>query len=168
MPKIEELLRRGLACGAFPDPWFILGFDAQFNLFPTVEDGVHDHRLDGLIDLLNDIFDLYSRLQKEAAAAGKTELRLELSDQMSSLADWWDQFGSTEVSSVDGFSGQDAWESAAEVSSALAVWSQAGKAIGDVAFWKRHVNRFKTPKAFVLLCVAAHLLVEPIKFHSAR
>ena len=154
MPKIEELLRRGLACGAFPDPWFILGFDAQFNLFPTVEDGVHDHRLDGLIDLLNDIFDLYSRLQKEAAAAGKTELRLELSDQMSSLADWWDQFGSTEVSSVDGFSGQDAWESAAEVSSALAVWSQAGKAIGDVAFWKRHVNRFKTPKAFVLLCEA--------------
>lgn len=154
LPQIESLLRRGLACGAFPDPWFILGFDAQFNLFPSVEDGVHDHRLDGLIDLLNDVFDLYSRLQKEAAAQGNSELRLELSDKMSGLADWWDQFGSAESSSVEGFSGQAAWESAAEVSRALAVWSQAGKAVGDVAFWKRHVERFTSPKAFVLLCEA--------------
>lgn len=154
LPKIESLLHRGLACGAFPDPWFILGFDAQFNLFPTVEDGIHDHRIDGLIDLLNDIFDLYSRLQKEAAAQGNSDLRLELSDKMSDLADWWDQFGSSESSSVEGFSGQAVWESAAEVSHALAVWSKAGKAIGDVAFWKRHVERFTSPKAFVLLCEA--------------
>ncbi|MBP5622700.1 MAG: hypothetical protein J6X44_11875, partial [Thermoguttaceae bacterium] len=154
LPQIESLLHRGLACGAFPDPWFILGFDAQFNLFSTVEDGIHDHRIDGLIDLLNDVFDLYSRLQKEAAAQGNSELRLELSDKMSDLADWWDQFGSSESSSVEGFSGQAAWESAAEVSHALAVWSQAGKAIGDVAFWKRHVERFTSPKAFVLLCEA--------------
>lgn len=151
MPKIEELLRRGLACGAFPDPWFILGFDSQFNLFPSVENGVHDHRLDSLIDLLNDIFDLYSRLQKEAAATGDDELRWELSDQMSDLAGWWDQYGSTEVSSVEGFSGQEAWESAAKVSTALAAWNQAGKAIGDVAFWRKRVERFKSPKAFVLL-----------------
>ena len=73
---------------------------------------------------------------------------------MSDLADWWDQFGSSESSSVEGFSGQAVWESAAEVSHALAVWSKAGKAIGDVAFWKRHVERFTSPKAFVLLCEA--------------
>lgn len=154
LTQIEELLYRGLDCGAFPDPWFILGFDSQYSLFPSIENGIHDHRLDGLIDLLNDIFDLYSRLQKEAAAVGNTELRLELSDKMSNLADWWDQFGSTEVSSVEGFSGQEVWESAAEVSRALAVWNKAGKTIGDVKFWKSHVERFKTPKAFVLLCEA--------------
>ncbi len=154
LPQIESLLHRGLACGAFPDPWFILGFDSQFNLFPSVEDGVHDHRIDGLIDLLNDVFDLYSRLQKEAAAQGNSDLRLELSDKMSDLADWWDQFGSAESSSVESFSGQAVWESAAEVSHALAIWNQAGKAIGDVAFWKRHVERFTSPKAFVLLCEA--------------
>ena len=151
MPKIEELLRRGLACGAFPDPWFILGFDAQFNLFPAIENGIHDHRLDSLIDLLNDVFDLYSRLQKEAAASGDNDLRWALSDQMSDLAGWWDQYGSTETSSVDGFSGQEVWESAAKVSTALAAWNQAGKAVGDVAFWHRHVERFNSPKAFVLL-----------------
>ena len=151
MPKIEELLQRALNCGAFPDPWYILGFDSEFNLFPSVENGVHDHRLDTLIDLLNDIFDLYSRLQKEASASGDNDLRWTLSDQMSELAGWWDQYGSTEVSSVEGFSGQEVWESAAKASTALAAWNQAGRAIGDVAFWKKHVERFKSPKAFVLL-----------------
>ncbi|MBQ9371445.1 MAG: hypothetical protein IJU03_04580 [Thermoguttaceae bacterium] len=151
LPKIEETLRRGLACGAFPDPWFILGFDAQFSLYPSPDSGVHDHRIDGLIDLLNDIFDLYSRIQKEAAATGKAELRVDLSEQMSALAGWWDQFGSTEVTSVEGFSGQEVWESAAKVSTALAAWSKAGGAVGDVKFWSRHVERFKSPKAFVLL-----------------
>ncbi len=151
MPEIEDLLRRGIECGALADPWFILGFDSQYNLFPAVENGIHDHRLDTLIDLLNDIFDLYSRLQKEAAAAGDSDLRCVLSEQMSDLACWWDQYGSVEVTSVEGFSGQEAWESAAVVSTALAAWSQAGKCIGDIAFWRSHVERFKSPKAFVLL-----------------
>jgi len=151
MPKIENLLHRGVACGAFPDPWFILGFDSQFTLFPAVENSVHDHRLDMLIDLLNDIFDLYSRLEKEAAASGADDLQMTLSDQMSDLAGWWDKYGSTEVSSVEGFSGQAAWESAAMVSTALAAWNKAGKAVGNVSFWRKHVERFKSPKAFVLL-----------------
>ncbi|MBQ9799789.1 MAG: hypothetical protein IJO40_07595, partial [Thermoguttaceae bacterium] len=154
MEEIEELLRRGLACGAFPDPWSILGFGAQYSLFTGVDSVVHDHRLDGFINLLNDIFDLYSRLQKEAAAAGEADLRVDLSDKMSDLAGWWDQFGSDESSSVEGFSGLAVWESAAKVSTALAGWRQAGGAVGDVAFWRRHVERFSSPKAFVLLAEA--------------
>ncbi|MBR4833131.1 MAG: hypothetical protein IKU86_02205, partial [Thermoguttaceae bacterium] len=120
MEEIEDLTRRGLACGAFPDPWSILGFGAQYSLFSGVDSVVHDHRLDGFIDLLNDIFDLYSRLQKEAAAIGEFDLRVDLSDKMSDLAGWWDQFGSVESSSVEGFSGLAVWESAAKVSTALA------------------------------------------------
>ena len=154
MEEIEELLRRGLACGAFPDPWSILGFGAQYSLFTGVDSVVHDHRLDGFINLLNDIFDLYSRLQKEAAAAGEDDLRADLSDKMSDLAGWWDQFGSDESSSVEGFSGLAVWESAAKVATALAGWRQAGGAVGDVAFWRRHVERFSSPKAFVLLAEA--------------
>ncbi len=154
MEEIEDLLRRGLACGAFPDPWSILGFGAQYSLFTGVDSVVHDHRLDGFINLLNDIFDLYSRLQKEAAAAGEADLRADLSDKMSDLAGWWDQFGSEDSSSVEGFSGLAVWESAAKVSTALAGWRQAGGAVGDVAFWRRHVERFSSPKAFVLLAEA--------------
>ncbi|MDO5553412.1 MAG: hypothetical protein Q4G68_06585 [Planctomycetia bacterium] len=151
LPEIEDLLQRGIACGALPDPWSMLGFSAEFSLFPSVENTVHDHRIDDLIGLMNDIFDLYSRLQKEAAAAGLSDLQADLSDHMSDLAGWWDQFGSTEVSNVEGFSGAAVWESAAKVSTALAAWHHAGTAAGDVAFWCRHVERFNSPKAFVLL-----------------
>jgi hypothetical protein len=151
LPEIEALIRRGIACGAIVDPWTILGFGAQFSLFPAIDNTVHDHRVDDLVNLLNDIFDLYSRLQKEAAALGNDDLRAHLSDKMSDLAGWWDQFGSTEVSSVEGFSGQAVWASAAMVATALAAWNKGGTAAGDISFWRRHVQRFESPKAFVLL-----------------
>jgi len=151
LPEIEALIRRGIACGAVVDPWTIIGFGAQYSLFPAIDNTVHDHRVDDLINLLNDIFDLYSRLQKEAAASGNDDLRSHLSDKMSDLAGWWDQFGSTEVSSVEGFSGHAVWASAAMVATALAAWNKGGTAAGDISFWSRHVERFESPKAFVLL-----------------
>ncbi|MDD3587889.1 MAG: hypothetical protein PHQ75_11975, partial [Thermoguttaceae bacterium] len=151
LPELEDLLHRGIACGALPDPWTILGFSGEYSLFPSVDSTIHDHRLDDLIGLMNDIFDVQSRLQKEAAASGDSNIQADVSERMSDLAGWWDQFGSTEVSSVEGFSGEAAWESAAKVSTALAVWHKAGPAAGDVAFWRRHVERFQSPKAFVLL-----------------
>ena len=151
LPEIESLIHRGIVCGAIVDPWTIIGFGAQYSLFPAIDNTVHDHRVDDLINLLNDIFDLYSRVQKEAAAVGNGDLQSHLSDKMSDLASWWDQFGSTEVSSVEGFSGIAAWASAAMVATALAAWNKAGTAAGDISFWSRHVERFESPKAFVLL-----------------
>ena len=151
LPQVEDLLHRGIACGALPDPWTILGFGAEYTLFISADSVIHDHRIDDLIHLMNDIFDLYSRLQKEAAVSGLSDLQADLSDAMSDLAGWWDQFGSTEISGIEGFSGQAVWESAAKVSTALATWHHAGPAAGNVAFWRRHVERFKSPKAFVLL-----------------
>jgi len=32
LPEVEELLHRGIACGAFADPWNILGFQGLFPL----------------------------------------------------------------------------------------------------------------------------------------
>lgn len=154
LPEIEDLLHRGIACGALPDPWTLLGFGAEYSLFTSADNTIHDHRLDDLINLMNDIFDLYSRLQKEAAVHGDGDLQADLSDKMSSLAGWWDQYGSMEISNVEGFYGIEVWESAAKVSTALAAWYKAGNASGDIAFWKRHVQRFTSPKAFVLLCEA--------------
>ena len=154
LPEIEALIRRGIACGAIVDPWTIIGFGAQYSLFPAIDNTVHDHRVDDLIILLNEIFDLYSRLQKEAAAVGYDDLRSHLSDKMSDLAGWWDKFGSMEVSSVEGFSGQAVWASAAMVATALAAWNKGGTAAGDISFWSRHVERFESPKAFVLLVEA--------------
>ncbi|MDR1958866.1 MAG: hypothetical protein LBQ54_07470 [Planctomycetaceae bacterium] len=151
LPKIENLLHRGVACGAIADPWTILGFGAQFSLFPAVDNTVHDHRIDDLINLLNDIFDLACRLQKEAAASGLENLQTEVSNQLAQLAGWWDQFGSMDVSGVEGFSGQAVWESSNMVANALAAWHKAGTAAGDIQFWSRHVERFESPKAYVML-----------------
>jgi hypothetical protein len=151
IPEIEDLLHRAIECGALADPWNILGFGGQFSLFPAIENTIHDHRIDDLIDLINDIFDLYARLEKEAAAAGNMELQRRLSAHLELLAGWWDQFASTEVSEVDGISGREMSESADQVATALAAWHEAGTAAGDVAFWQRHVEHFRSPKAYALV-----------------
>lgn len=162
LSRIEDLIHRGIACGALPDPWTLLGFGAQYSLFPSADNTVHDHRIDDLINLLVDVFDLYSRLLKEAAAKGDGDRQADISDKMSDLAGWWDQYGSMTVSSVEGFSGQAIWESATKVAQALAVWHKAGIAAGDVSFWSRHVQRFNSPKAFVLLGEALLDQKDPI------
>ena len=151
LPEIEDLLQRAIQCGALIDPWNILGFGGQYSLFPAIENTTYDHRVDELIELMNEIFSLYARLEKEAAAAGQAELQLRLSSQMEVLARWWDQFASTEVGGVDGFSGHQMWESASQVAEALAAWHRAGTAAGDIGFWREHVERFGSPRGFALL-----------------
>ncbi|MBX7167381.1 MAG: hypothetical protein K1X74_13715 [Pirellulales bacterium] len=146
-----DLLHRAIHCGALVDPWNMLGFAGNFSLFPAVENTVHDHRVDELIELVERIFGLCTRAMREAAAAGNTALVGELADQTESLASWWDQFASVEVESLDSFSGLELWESGVHVAAALRAWHEAGAAAGDVAFWRNHVDKFDSPKAFALV-----------------
>ena len=46
------------------------------------------------------------------------------------LADWWDKFATTEVGSVESFSGRETRESADHVAAALRAWHEAGAAVG--------------------------------------
>ena len=158
LPVIEDLLERAIQCGALVDPWNILGFGAQFSLFPAVENTVHDHRVDDLVELMGQIFGLYTRLAKVTAASGNQELPPRLSADSKKLAEWWDRFASTEVDEVEGFSGRQAWESAAHVASVLREWHAAGTAAGDLAFWRGHLDRFHSAKAYAL--VAESLLEQ--------
>ena len=128
LAEIEDLLHRAIECGALVDPRNVLGFDAQFSLFPALENSCHDHRVDELLGVMEEIFGLYARLEKEAAAVGDAELRERLSDALAALARWWDQFATTEVTSVEGISGHKAWESADHVATTLGEWSHAGTA----------------------------------------
>ncbi|MBN2023809.1 MAG: hypothetical protein JW809_13565 [Pirellulales bacterium] len=146
--EIEGLLHRAIECGALVDPRNILGFDAQFSLFPAVEDSCYDQRIDDLLDLMESLFALFARLEREAAAAGDVDLQKRLSDDLESLAEWWDQFATTAVSSVEGISGRQTWESAKLVAESLGAWHRAGTAAGDVAFWREHVQQFTSPKAY--------------------
>jgi hypothetical protein len=151
LPEVEELLHRAIQCGAMADPWNILGFGGQFPLFPAVENSVHDHRIDELIEVVSQIFNLYTRLQKEAAAAGDREMPPRLADGMEKLANWWDKYASVEVSDVAGFSGRTAHESALHVCGVLRAWHEAGTASGDLAFWRGHLDRFQSTKAYALV-----------------
>ena len=151
LPTIEKLLHAAIECGAMVDPWNILGFGAQYSLFPAIENSVHDHRVDELLDMMGDVFMLYVRISRAAAAAGQNELQESLMDDLNTLATWWDQFAAGEMDSIDGISGHGTLESARNVAAALRAWHEGGAATGDLAFWRQHVEQFTTPKAYALV-----------------
>lgn len=162
IPEMEDLLHRAIECGALVDPWNILGFGGQYSLFPALENSIYDHRVDELIELVSEIFALYARIKKEAAASGNSELQGALSEGLDKLARWWDQFASTEVTAVEGISGRETCESADHVVAALRAWYEAGTAAGDVAFWRGHAERFRSPKTYALVVTALLEQRDPV------
>ncbi len=159
LTEVEDFLHRAIQCGALADPWNMLGFQGQFSLFPAPENSVPDHRLEQLSELLEQLVGLYARLWSAAAAADDGALQEALSARLERLTTWWDQYASTSVEGVEGFSGAEAFESAREVAGALAAFHQAGAAAGDVGFWRKRVSQFNSPKAYAL--VVATLIQQP-------
>ena len=161
IPKLEKaaalleesitVLHRGIECGALVDPWNILGFGGQYGLFPSPENSVYDHRIDELIAIVGSIFTVGVQIQKEAAAVGSGRIEGQVSQRLDVLADWWDKFATTEVASVESFSGRETRESADHVSAALRAWHEAGAASGDLAFWRDRAEQFRTAKAYALV-----------------
>ena len=151
LPRVESLLHAAIERGAMVDPWNILGFGGQYGLFPAIENSVHDHRVDELLDMVGAIFALYVRIDKAAAATGDTALQQTLTENMTALARWWDKFASVEVDTIDGISGQATVESAQHVAAALRAWHQGGAAAGDLGFWREHVEQFRSPKAYAMV-----------------
>ncbi len=159
-----DLVHRGIECGALVDPWNILGFQGQFSLFPAPENSVPDHRVDQLIELLEQIFSLQAQLWREAAAHNRADVAATIARRMSELARWWDPFAATTVEGVEAFSGDEAFGSARSVAQALEAWHEAGAAAADVAFWRKHVEYFTSPKAYSLVVDA---LLEKRDFIAA-
>ncbi|MGE5191032.1 MAG: hypothetical protein ACM3U2_00930, partial [Deltaproteobacteria bacterium] len=149
--EVEELLLRGIDCGAIVDPWNILGFQGQFPLFSAREDSVADPRVDKLVAIMEQIFNGCSRLLCEAAAAGKSDVCQAVADRFRRLADFWDKFATTTVSDLPPVSGGESYESAVRVTEALSAWHRAGEAAGDIAFWKQHVDEFQSPRAYAIV-----------------
>lgn len=146
--KAQELLRRGIDCGALADPWNVLGFQGLFPLSPAREDSVRDTRIDDLVGAVRGMVELAGRLMADAAAAGAADVADGLAARLRHLAAWWDRFATTEVSGVPYLRGTDEASSAEHVARALAAWHQAGAAAADVAFWKRHVAGFRSARAY--------------------
>ncbi len=152
--EFKGLLQRAIECGAMIDPWNILGFDSNFSLFPALENSIHDHRADDLADLMEQVFDLYSRLWSESAAVDDRDLCEKISTEIRESTEWWRGFAVHEVSSVGASDPQDVYQAAQHVSAALNLWHKGGAAAGDVAFWAPHVEMFDSGRAYGLVVEA--------------
>ncbi len=152
--QIQDLLHRGIRCGAIIDPWNIIGFDAHFSLFPALENSVHDHRADDLVALMEHLFGLMSRIWSEASAIENQDVCQALGTVMEETAGWWHQFAAHEVSAVEAPNALDTLAAARHVARALGLWHQGGAASGDVAFWAQHAEIFDSPKAYALVIEA--------------
>lgn len=156
--EVEDLLHRGIGCGALVDPWNILGFQGNFPLFSSREDSIPDQRVEILLDLMERLFGVFSRALAEAAAQGREELLVQLGERFEQLADYWDQFAAHVIEDLPKVFGHESLESARHVAEALAEWRAAGEEAGDISFWRKHVDRFRSAKAYA--CVVEALLAK--------
>ena len=154
LQHIEELLHRAIECGALVDPWNVVGFAANFSLFPALENTVHDWRVDELIELVEQILDLAARAWSEAAAIDDRALEQRFEAVLARLSQWWDQFATFSVEGVKRLVAKEIEVSANLVSGALNAWHKAGAAAGDIAFWRLFVEQFDSSKAFQLVIEA--------------
>jgi hypothetical protein len=154
LAEAEDLLHRAIACGALADPWSMLGFQGLYPLFQAREDSTPDRRIEELLSLVGDLFETYALALGEAAARGQTELRERLSEAMQTLAAWWDRFAGYEVGELPRVHGGEATAAAEHVATALTRWRERktnGPGAGpssDLAFWRQHLEGFRTPAAF--------------------
>jgi hypothetical protein len=154
IPEIEDLLQRGIECGALVDPWNIVGFGGNFSLFPALENTVHDFRVDDLIELVEQILDLVARAWTEAAAVDDSPHEAVFSAAIERIAAWWDKYATASVGGVKRLVGKEIEVSTNLVAGALSAWHKAGAAAGDVKFWRMFVDQFDSPKAFQLVVEA--------------
>ncbi len=149
--SIDDMLHRGIECGALIDPWNILGFQGQFPLFHTREDSLHDMRAELLIEMMERIFRAHSHALTESAARGNSELGRECSQRFGQMAEWWDRFATTIVEDLPDVSGAESVNSARHVAAALSEWQSAGAEAGDISFWRQHVDDFQSSKAYAVV-----------------
>jgi hypothetical protein len=160
----EDVLHRAIACGAVVDPWNILGFQGLYPLFNNAEESVPDHRIGELVGAVDRLLGQYAHLRSEAAAAGDITLGPELAEKMDRLAAWWDTFATTTVHDVHHVLGREVAASAQHVAEAMARWRERGEAAADLAFWRKHLERFQSGKSFALVVDA---LLRKLDYRAA-
>ncbi|MCA9133830.1 MAG: hypothetical protein KDA45_11775, partial [Planctomycetales bacterium] len=150
-PQVIDLVHRGIEYGAIVYPWNILGFAGNFSRFEGPDSSVHDHRVEDLVQLMEFVFALQSRIWREASAAGRRDLCTSIEGQLRSAAEWWRQFAAHEVGDVEATDPLETVESAVLVAKALELWQAGGAAAGDIRFWAPHAELFDSPKAYALV-----------------
>ncbi len=152
--EVEDLLRRGIDCGAVLDPWNILGYQGLFPIFPGREDTVRDPRAEELIHTAGRQFELYANVVSAAAVAGDAATRDRLADAMRGFAGWWDRYATSTVNDLPRIHGGERADAAGHVAAALAAWAKRDPGGNDLAFWRQHRDGFTSPAAFAQVIAA--------------
>jgi len=147
LAEIEDLLHRGIECGALADPWNILGFQGLFPLFTSREDSTRDPRVDELLSIVSFQFDIYSTALAAASIAGESTGVLQ--NGIEEFANWWDRFATSDVSDLAvRVHGGERTQAALHVAHALAAWQSRDDDANDLTFWRSHHEGFRTPAAY--------------------
>lgn len=149
--QVFDMLQRAIDCGACVDPWCILYFSGNFSLFPGPENSIHDHRVDDLVYLVEQLFGYMARVWSEAAARDDEETFAAVDYQFDAIAKWWRRYAAHTVESVEAVDPLESYESASLVARALQLWHRGGAAAGDVKFWAPHADLFDSPRAYALV-----------------
>ena len=149
--KVIDLIHRGIECGAMVDPWNILGFAGNFARFHGPDSAIHDHRVDDLIGLMEQLFGYCARVWSEAAAVDNAEVYEQMETQFRDAAEWWRQFAAHQVEDLEAVDPLESYQSAKLVARALLVWHRGGASAGDVKFWAPHAQDFDSPRAYALV-----------------
>ena len=100
IPRIMQLVRDGIHCGAVVDPWNMLGFEGNFDLFHGPDGTIRDHRVDELVDVMEMTMSLCAQVWSEASAVDDMPLAERASEEFESIAQWWFQFAPHEIFSI--------------------------------------------------------------------
>ncbi|MGL4424227.1 MAG: hypothetical protein ACRCZF_26465, partial [Gemmataceae bacterium] len=111
----EDLLRRGIECGALIDPWNILGYQGLFPIFPGRDDTVRDPRAEEIVHTAGRHFEVYAKAIAAAGSAGDDVARAGLHDAMKSFAEWWDRYATATVTDLPHVVGRERTDAAAHV-----------------------------------------------------
>ena len=157
LSEVEDLLKRGIDCGALIDPWNILGYQGLFPIFPGSDDTVRDPRAEDLILTAGRQFDAYAHALAAAAAGPDRAVEEQIRTRLKGFANWWDKFATDAVSDLPHVKGRERLAAADHVAKATALW-RTGPA-NDPAFWRKHREGFRTAPAFAQ--VIETLLARP-------
>ncbi|TVQ01561.1 MAG: hypothetical protein EA381_05310 [Planctomycetaceae bacterium] len=149
--QVFGLLLRAVDCGACVDPWNILYFAGNFSLFPGPEHSVQDHRVDDLVQLVEQHFGYMARVWSEAAARDDEAVDSRIDRQFELASKWWRKYAAHTVEAVEAVDPAESYESAKRVARALRLWHRGGAAAGDIGFWAPHAELFDSPRAYALV-----------------
>lgn len=145
--KAFHVVKKGVSCGAFADPWNLIGFQGLYPLGPAREDSIPDDRLEDLRWMVSTLINECSRAHASASANGEKKSRARLRGLLGGVTEWWSKFPSMGIDDNDHPDAGSEFRSALRVARALGVWRSRGEVPADLPFWKKVLSTLETGEA---------------------